>query len=194
MKRLCAYITGILGIAIVTAITLSAVPSFAEHTEELHEAKYYGAPGDVLHGQVTVMNPTNETKTIRAEIIEDEANGWLYLPNSEFTVGPRSKAVIQYDVTIPKVAQEDCTHVIHVREIAPANTLSIKHTVSVFIKKPAAPGDASSEINILYTTLAIMLIVAFGLGLSLCAVCCLKRIPTWLNGKKKRKKARKRDK
>lgn len=195
MCKKSAYITGILAIVAITAIALFAMPMFAEHTEELHEARYYGIQGEVLKGQVTVLNPTNETKTILAEIEEDDRHEWLFIPQNEFVIGPGSKAVVNYEVRIPYDIEEPVSQrIIHIREISPSNTLSIKHTVSVFVQGGSSLKGAT-EVNMLYTTVTIMMIVAFALGISMGGICCMKLFIQKLNrDKKRRKRAKKRKK
>lgn len=190
MSQKLAYITGILAVVVIAAIALFTMPISAEHVEELHEAKYYGVQGEVLKGQVAVLNPTNETKTILAEVEDDGPIEWLYLPQSEFTIGPGSKTVVQYEVRIPAKANGDSQRVIHIREISPSNTLSLKHNVSIFVEGSSTL-RGTTEVNMLYTTVTIMMIVAFAIGISIGGVCCLKLIMQKVNGKKRARKKKK---
>jgi hypothetical protein len=189
MKTVRAYITGFLTIATILIAVIVAMPAFAAHTDYVHEATYYGAPGDELHGQVVVMNPSNEAKVIEVTVEKshEEHYQWVFPDQNRYNLAPKGKAVITYKVIIPKQAKEDCTQIIHIREISPKNTLSIKQVVSVFITKPAAVAGEVTEINIFYTAFFIMLIVAFGLGLAFCAVIFVKKIPHLWNGHTKKK-------
>ncbi|MFC1810003.1 hypothetical protein ACFLZH_00730 [Patescibacteria group bacterium] len=191
MCKKLAYLTGFLAVVAIAAITLFAMPMSAEHAEELHEAKYYGAAGEVLKGQVTVLNPTNETKIILAEIEEEGHHKWLFLPQDEFTIGPGSKVVVQYEVRIPHDMEEPtCQRIIHIKETSPSNTLSLKHTVTIFVQGVSTLRGAT-EVNMLYTTVTIMMIVAFALGISMGGICCLKLLMQKINGKKKARKRKK---
>ncbi|MFC1647365.1 hypothetical protein ACFL10_00015 [Patescibacteria group bacterium] len=191
MCKKLAYLTGFLAVVAIAAITLFAMPMSAEHAEELHEAKYYGVQGEVLKGQVTVFNPTNETKIINVHTEEDGRHEWIFLPQSEFTIGPGSKVVVQYEVRIPyNIGEPVSQKIIHIRETSPSNTLSLKHTVSIFVEG-ATSLRGTTEVNMLYTTVTIMMIVAFGLGISMGGICCIKLIMQRINGKKKPRKKKK---
>ncbi len=195
MRKVRAYITGLVTIATILIAGIVAVPAFASHTDELHEVSYYGAPGEELHGQVTVMNPSNETKVVQvtAQSLQEPHEEWLFLDQEKYTIGPNGKAVISYKVVIPADAMGDGKHIINIREISPNNTLSLKQTVSIFVVRPSAPTEGVAEINIFYTMFFIMIVVAFGIGLTFGGVACIKKVPHLLEDHPK-KRASKRGK
>lgn len=189
MQKVRAYIKGFITISALLIAAITAVPAFAGHAQDLHETKFYGAPGDEFIGQVTVMNPGEETKVIKVAVENHSGDhlNWLILDKDEYTVGAKGKAVISYKVIIPAQAEKDSTHTINIREIAPKNTLSVTQTVSISLLKPTAQTEGATEINIFYTTFFIMIIVSFGIGLAFCAVICVKKIPhLWEANHKKR--------
>jgi len=190
MKRCAQYIAGFIITTVIMAAALFAATGFAEHVDDPHVANYFGAPGDVLHGQVAIMNPTNEVKIVQATIEKShtEHEQWLFLDNDTYTLSPNSKTVITYKVVIPENAKNDCEHFVKIREISPSNSLSLTHTASVSVIKSAANGSGVQEVNIFYTLFFIMLVVAFGLGIAICIVLCMKYIPKAWNGKKARKR------
>ena len=193
MKNLGKYITALLITAIIIA-GINAASVFAAHTDELHEATYFGGPGDVLRGQVTIMNPSDEAKVIEAAVQSCRVHNeqWLFLDQTTFNMGPNAKTVIPYRVVVPPQAEDDCVNVVHIREVAPRNTLSLKHVVSVFVTGPGSLLGAAYEVNIFYTTIFIMFVVAFGIGVAVCIILGMKNLPKlWNRHKKKGRKKRK---
>lgn len=194
MKRCAQYIAGFIIATAIMAAALFAATGFAEHVDDPHVANYFGAPGDILHGQVAIMNPTSEVKVVQATVEKShtEHEQWLFLDKDTYTLSPDSKTVITYKVVIPKYADHDCEHYVKIREISPSNSLSLTHTASVSVVKAGANADAATEINIFYTTFFIMLVVAFGLGIAICIVLCFKHLPKLWNGKGKKKAGKRR--
>lgn len=90
-----------------STIALFAGSSFAQAAAPLN-VEYSSLPGEVVKGQITVLNTSDESQTItlttddfQQEPKVDSMQQWIVIPQSSFLVESKQKVVIPYEIHIP---------------------------------------------------------------------------------------------
>ncbi len=111
--------------ASVAIMTATAATTFALGASPLR-VEYSGHPGDIVEGQLTVRNTTDEPRLIKISTSDFMVNNetesllfidgrdtgyahslkdWFILPENDLTIGPKEKKIIPYKIQISEGAQ-----------------------------------------------------------------------------------------
>lgn len=149
-------------------------------------AEYYGNPGDIIKGQVTIVNPTEKEKVIYVYQEDAKIDAWINIPQTTYNIKGFHKAVIPYEIHIPEGAEAkiyDWT--LSIKELSNPNAMIIEHHVSTdivygeygdtYLKNAANTG---TNPNLLHITLAVFAVFVFGASLAYATKCAISSLIT----------------